>query len=355
MWFTPFLLMFILCSTCRGAEPQASIVRPQSTFRDEDYSLSSEESRNVRILEAVTALWFLAIGTCVGSFLNVVVYRAPLGMDIVLPKSRCPKCQSAIQPRDNIPVIGWLRLRGKCRNCQAPISARYPAVELGIGLLLLVFMYRTLLSGGENLPVRDTYLYRGVIWILWYTKWDLLGIYLYEMCLLVILWGGVFMEYDGNRWPRSVVTFGTIVGLLGVTVWPHLHPVPMLGPSVARLPHQTGIGVLSGLAGIAAAVSASAAVSWTLNRLFMPVQAIEQETPPTSRQFVMTAGLIGLYLGWQTGLILTLFTGGLMFCHSRVRRFPVATMSVAVTVLLLVWRPVFDYVWSQIPSLSSLN
>lgn len=69
----------------------------------------------------------------------------------------------------------------------------------------------------------------------------------------------------------------------------------------------------------------------------------------------MTAGLIGLYLGWQAGLVLTLVAVVLMSFHSRVRRIPVATLSVAVTVLLLVWRPLFEYFWPRIPSLSFLN
>jgi leader peptidase (prepilin peptidase)/N-methyltransferase len=69
-------------------------------------------------------------GAVVGSFLNVVVYRLPIGESLVTPRSRCPSCDTPVAPRDNVPVLSWLFLRGKCRHCGEPISARYPAVEL---------------------------------------------------------------------------------------------------------------------------------------------------------------------------------------------------------------------------------
>lgn len=75
------------------------------------------------------------LGLLVGSFLNVVIYRVPLGKSIVSPPSACPKCGTQIKPWDNIPVLSWLVLRGRCRTCREPISARYPVVELITGLL----------------------------------------------------------------------------------------------------------------------------------------------------------------------------------------------------------------------------
>ncbi|MFV0387244.1 MAG: prepilin peptidase [Pyrinomonadaceae bacterium] len=71
-----------------------------------------------------------AFGALIGSFLNVVIHRVPLRESIVFPNSACPKCQKPIKPYDNIPILSWLILRGKCRNCKTTISARYPSVEL---------------------------------------------------------------------------------------------------------------------------------------------------------------------------------------------------------------------------------
>ena len=75
------------------------------------------------------------LGAIVGSFLNVVAYRLPRGESLAHPPSRCPSCGKAIKPYDNIPVLSWLLLRGRCRHCKEPISARYPIVEAGTGLL----------------------------------------------------------------------------------------------------------------------------------------------------------------------------------------------------------------------------
>lgn len=69
-------------------------------------------------------------GLCVGSFLNVVIVRVPSGESIWSPPSKCPQCESAIAPRDNIPVVSWLLLKGKCRSCGNPIPAGYPLVEI---------------------------------------------------------------------------------------------------------------------------------------------------------------------------------------------------------------------------------
>jgi leader peptidase (prepilin peptidase) / N-methyltransferase len=73
-------------------------------------------------------------GAVIGSFLNVVAHRVPLGESLVSPGSRCPECEAPVKPYDNIPVVSWLLLRGRCRNCGAPISPRYPLVELATAL-----------------------------------------------------------------------------------------------------------------------------------------------------------------------------------------------------------------------------
>lgn len=90
---------------------------------------------------AVVPIAFV-LGLIVGSFLNVVIHRLPLGLSIVHPGSRCPVCETPIAVRDNVPVLAWLWLRGRCRHCGARISARYPAVELAVGLLFAAIAAR---------------------------------------------------------------------------------------------------------------------------------------------------------------------------------------------------------------------
>lgn len=82
------------------------------------------------------------VGAAIGSFLNVVIYRLPRGESIVTPRSRCPHCGTPIAARDNIPVLSYLLLRGRCRNCRGPISPRYPAVELLTAVLLSALWLR---------------------------------------------------------------------------------------------------------------------------------------------------------------------------------------------------------------------
>ncbi|MEZ5306938.1 MAG: prepilin peptidase [Pyrinomonadaceae bacterium] len=93
-------------------------------------------------------LWFgylavVMLGALIGSFLNVVIHRIPREQSIVFPNSGCPKCGNAIKPYDNIPVVSWLVLRGKCRGCQEPISPRYPAVEALTAVVFGIVFYET--------------------------------------------------------------------------------------------------------------------------------------------------------------------------------------------------------------------
>ena len=81
-------------------------------------------------------------GAVVGSFLNVVAHRLPRGESLVAPGSRCPACGTPIKPYDNVPVLGWLLLRGRCRACRAPVSWRYPLVEAATGVLCALVVLR---------------------------------------------------------------------------------------------------------------------------------------------------------------------------------------------------------------------
>ena len=86
----------------------------------------------------VILIWFFLLGACVGSFLNVVVYRLPAGKSLLYPGSRCPNCEKAIRRRHNVPILGWFILRGLCYDCGSPLSIRYPLVE---GIAALWFTY----------------------------------------------------------------------------------------------------------------------------------------------------------------------------------------------------------------------
>ncbi|MFJ5144692.1 prepilin peptidase [Curtobacterium sp. NPDC088465] len=106
------------------------------------------------------------VGLLIGSFLNVVIHRVPAGLSVVRPRSACPTCHTAIRSRDNVPVLSWVVLRGRCRHCRTAISARYPVVELVTGVLFAVVVVRAVTSTSPTsasatavLPVVLAFLY----------------------------------------------------------------------------------------------------------------------------------------------------------------------------------------------------
>ena len=105
-------------------------------------------------------IWLTAavLGALIGSFLNVVVWRVPRGESVVSPPSACPRCGHEIRARDNVPVMSWLLLRGRCRDCAAPISPRYPVVEAATAVLFALVALR--IGWAPELPA---YLYLAAI------------------------------------------------------------------------------------------------------------------------------------------------------------------------------------------------
>jgi leader peptidase (prepilin peptidase)/N-methyltransferase len=89
----------------------------------------------------IIGIYLFVIGCCIGSFINVLIYRLPLNQSIVYPNSSCPKCNAKIKWFDNLPIISWLLLRGKCRACKSKISFSYPIIELSTGLLVWLNFY----------------------------------------------------------------------------------------------------------------------------------------------------------------------------------------------------------------------
>lgn len=90
----------------------------------------------------LVAVAVFLFGLVIGSFLNVVIHRLPRGESLSFPASHCPACRAPIRAYDNVPVVSWLLLRGRCRVCRAPISVRYPAIELANGILWIAVFLR---------------------------------------------------------------------------------------------------------------------------------------------------------------------------------------------------------------------
>ena len=137
-------------------------------------------------VETVIPFFFFLFGIAIGSFLNVCITRIPDGISIVSPGSRCPRCLTPIKPYDNVPVFGWLLLRGKCRNCSLPISSMYPIIEFLTGAIFVLTYYKF----GLNLLA---------------LKWLLFS------CLIIVL---TVTDLRVRLLPDAVTFPGLVVGLL---------------------------------------------------------------------------------------------------------------------------------------------
>lgn len=120
-------VLSLLASTASGAAPR--FVLPPAPWNVRHYD------EMMFVAELIKVLFAMAFGACVGSLTNVLVYRLPLGLDVVRPQSRCPSCGTLLTWRENVPIFGWLFLKGRCRFCRSPISPEYPLVEAFVAVL----------------------------------------------------------------------------------------------------------------------------------------------------------------------------------------------------------------------------
>ncbi|MGA2257301.1 MAG: prepilin peptidase [Thermoguttaceae bacterium] len=237
--------------------------------------LSSETTR------WVVAAWFLFLGGAVGSFLNVVVYRLPAGMSISWPGSHCPRCKHSIRAYDNVPVLAWLWLRGRCRDCGERISIRYPMVEaVTSGLFLLLFIVEVL-HDGQNLPFRMPDGPRS------YPPVQTLCICLFHLGLLCTLMAAGLIRWDGRQPTRWLFAPMLLIGFLTPPIWPWLHPLPA-GPGVADSPWG---GVVDSLLGFGTALFLGRIAEWLGERF--------ARMGKPGNQILGQALVIGVVLGWQ--------------------------------------------------------
>lgn len=138
------------------------------------------------LAQFLPTVFVLALGSAIGSFLNVVVYRIPAGLSILHPPSRCPHCLHRLRRHENVPVLGWLWLRGRCAHCGSPIAVRYPLVEALTGLLFVV-----------------------TFWVFGFS-WLTVGYWLFFSWLLAL----ALIDVDTMTLPNPLTQSGLIAGLV---------------------------------------------------------------------------------------------------------------------------------------------
>ncbi|MCC7178589.1 MAG: prepilin peptidase [Acidobacteria bacterium] len=199
------------------------------------------------------------LGLAIGSFLNVVIYRVPLGQSLASPPSTCPSCRTRLRWIDNIPVLSWMVLRGKCHHCRAPISIQYPLVELVTGVLFVLVTWLT--------PVGP-----------------LLAARLTLVLILIVLFG---IDLHHQILPNVITLPGIAIGFL----------FSLAGPP----------GWLDSLLGILLGGGVLYAIAWTY-------YAVRHEEGLGMGDVKMLA-MIGAFLGWKAvlvTLILSSFAGAIV-------------------------------------------
>ncbi|MCC6321725.1 MAG: prepilin peptidase [Phycisphaerales bacterium] len=233
------------------------------------------------ILATGSWIWIVfafAFGACVGSLTNVLVYRLPLGISVVTPPSRCPACQTKLTWKENFPVFGWLRLRGRCRFCGSPISPEYPLVEAFVGALF------------------------AMLFVLWYTVPQ-------DAVVLGVNWGAIkpdWAAWDARsyHWPREswpmfitlLVLAASLVAMSLVDLKTYTIPlqIPWFATVVGLLFHAGYAAYLSILGGGITIDTPDAHIAWAL-------------PTPAARTGLATSGSwwwVGASIGGLFGLLL---------------------------------------------------
>jgi leader peptidase (prepilin peptidase)/N-methyltransferase len=267
--------------------------------------------------------WLFAFGASVGSFLNVVIYRLPRGMSLAHPGSHCPTCGHAIRGRDNLPVLSWLLLGGKCRDCRSPISPRYYYVELIVGLtFLLVAIFEAFLP-------QVTWLGTDVVRrpLSWHETLPLWTAYATHVVLLTTLIGAALIDRDGWRTPRGLCLPAIVLALVAGALWPETR-------RIVAIPGLTGpawqVGLIEGAAGLAAGVACGTLVglAW--------LGGSRGRSWPRSAPIMLLAG-VGIVLGWQRVIVLaplaTLLFASLVIVVRLVRGQGVVPLAAVIAAL----------------------
>lgn len=287
------------------------------------------------------AVWLSSVGGVIGSFLNVVVYRLPLGMSLVHPGSRCSVCLTPIRWYDNMPVFGWFWLGGRCRACGSQISFRYPAVEALVSAFFILLFAAEFCFGGAREPwsaaqsgihgPRASDLSTNALWMRYWT----------EVLLMVTLLGAALMEYDGRSVPRKLFWPTLLLSIAIPVIWRDARPLPFnyaLGAPRIESPFAAqAFDLLLG--------------AWSAMALGLLSWRLISRDEKGERPMLLALLAVGVTLGWQlTAAIGAVWFGGLIFFkgagsdESAPRRRSLPSLALLTGMTLLMWRPLLTLV-----------
>src|SRR6266436_987650 len=255
-------------------------------------NLSAIENATAPQLPVACAL-MAVLGAMIGSLLNVVIHRLPLEQSIVFPSSTCPKCRNAIKPYDNIPILSFLALRGRCRSCGARISPRYPAVEALTAALFAAVTWHDGLSFALA----------------------------FDLAFTAALIALVFIDAEHMILPNAITYPGILFALVTRLVVPylagptHFEDLPQL---ISILPARLPLGAVS-LIGAVAGALAGGGFLWLMGFLWEKLRGVEAMGFGDVKMMFM----VGAFLGWRLTILTILiaaFSGSLAGIAMMVKR-----------------------------------
>lgn len=301
------------------------------------------ESSQAVLMKILGVIWIFFLGGCFASFLNVVAWRLPRGRG-VNGSSMCPFCETELLFSDNLPVYGWIRNSGKCRTCRTPISPRYLIVEVFLGFIFLLIAFFEILTGGSNLPFQQPSQSQGFEYLLFDPQWNLIQIAAYHLALICLLFTISLIRSERLQIPRSVFYWGLGIGVGLPLIWPDMTLIAwnIDTDQLIEIARASSTQFITFAYGLIAGSACGLLCSWaTLNSKRMLDDRVHQSTIEQLNcvdDTIAAMALVGIFLGWQAALSVTLFflfIQAVLLVSTKGNRTSAVTPSAAVFVATL--------------------
>ena len=320
-------------------------------FREQPMIIAATDSDvyelfRIRSAKCIVFAIFTYYGACVASFINVVAKSLPSGGSVTTRASACPVCGTVIRWIDNLPIFSYLNLGGRCRNCLCVIPIRYFLTELlGATIFGSLFLFE-LVTGATNVPEFKRYFYAGILWIILYTKWPVIGIYLYHTALFSCLLMLSLMDLDRLRCPKWLsgimlcIFSGLSVAipiLQPVKFYAHLHTdfSNVLPPSI--------IPIITCFAG--------GLIGWLFTNSIQYLGNQRKLDTLSCSAFPLAGTLVGIVLGWQATATILLFTTIVLAVICAIKQITKKRLMLSYTVVFSVVAFLHHPLWRWCDSL----
>lgn len=325
------------------------------------------ESSQATLMKLLGVIWIFFLGGCFASFLNVVAWRLPRGRG-VNGSSMCPFCETELLFSDNLPVYGWIRNSGQCRTCGTPISPRYLIVEIFLGFVFLLIAFFEILTGGSILPFQTPGHSRGFEHLIFDPKWNLIQIASYHLALICLLFTFSLIRSERLQVPRNVFYWGLGIGIGLPLIWPDMTLIAwnIDTHQVINIARASSTQFITIAYGLIAGSACGLLGSWaTFNFKRMQEDRVHQST---IEQFngvddvIAAMALVGIFLGWQAALSVTLFFFVIQAALLAFKKgnkpsafTPSAAVFVATLLHLLTWKLLTDFPLWPSPTANTLE